>query len=83
MADAKAKKKKSSDLPVRLASAVVMVLIAAGAYALGGATPPGTLHVMDDHEFRPRNDLPTWMRLAVVGFLAVLVGAVILGMAVY
>ena len=54
-----------------------------GAYALGGATPPGTLHVMDDHEFRPRNDLPTWMRLAVVGFLAVLVGAVILGMAVY
>ena len=38
---------------------------------------------MDDDEFRPRPDLPTWVRMFVVVLLGAIVGAVILGMAVY
>lgn len=38
MADAETPQKKNSDLPVRLASAVVMLVVAGAAYALGGTT---------------------------------------------
>ena len=38
---------------------------------------------MDDHDFRPRSDLPDWVKIMVIVFLSVLIIAVILGMAVY